>query len=157
MFSLCVKAKCPTAFNCPELRFFDKLVVRVLGVMHISQKSFLPSYLYDLPVGHDKLLDASLYQNRIFPGQCKWWQILSSCIVRFPANLTNLRKSGGFRRFSWGACLSDWMMLKLQPSTPVHSPFPAVTTSFSHTLFLFFYIVAHASFIYLLFTVKRKD
>lgn len=95
--------------------------------------------------------------NRIIPGQCKLWQIPSSRIMRFPANLPNSRESEGFRCFSWGACLSDWMMLKLQPSTPVHSPFPAVTTSFSHTLFLFFYIVAHASFIYLLFTVKRKD
>lgn len=30
--------------------------------------------------------------NQIFPGQCKLWQIPSSCIMRFPANLPNSRE-----------------------------------------------------------------
>lgn len=65
--------------------------------------------------------------NRIFPGQCKLWQIPSSCIMRFPANLPNSRESGRVSLFQLRGMLSDWMMLKLQPSTPVLSPFPAVT------------------------------
>lgn len=67
--------------------------------------------------------------NQIFPGQCKLWQIPSSCIMRFPANLPNSRESGRVSLFQLRGMLSDWMMLKLQPSTPVLSPFPAVTTS----------------------------
>lgn len=67
--------------------------------------------------------------NWIFPGQCKLWQIPSSCIMRFPANLPNSRESGRVSLFQLRGMLSDWMMLKLQPSTPVLSPFPAVTTS----------------------------
>jgi len=60
--------------------------------------------------------------NRIFPGQCKLWQIPSSCIMRFPANLPNSRESGRVWLFQLRGMLSDWMMLKLQPSTPVLSP-----------------------------------
>lgn len=67
--------------------------------------------------------------NRIFPGQCKLWQIPSSCIMRFPANLPNSRESGRVSPFQLRGMLSDWMMLKLQPSTPVPPPFTAVTTS----------------------------
>lgn len=67
--------------------------------------------------------------NRIFPGQCKLWQIPSSCIMRFPANLPNSRESGRVSLFQLRGMLSDWMMLKRQPSTSVISPFPAVTTS----------------------------
>lgn len=34
--------------------------------MHRSQKSFLPRFHYDLPVGHDMLLNAPLYQTWSF-------------------------------------------------------------------------------------------
>lgn len=34
--------------------------------MHGSQKSFLPRFLYDLPMGHDTLLNAPLYQTWSF-------------------------------------------------------------------------------------------
>lgn len=47
--------------------------------------------------------------NLIFPGQCKWWQIPSSCIMRFAANLPNSRVRGGICTLSWGACcLAEW-------------------------------------------------
>lgn len=75
--------------------------------------------------------------NRIFPGQCKLWQIPSSCIMRFPANLPNSRESGRVSLFQLRGMLSDWMMLKLHPSTPVLSAFPAVTTSSLHIFPLF--------------------
>lgn len=52
--------------NCLDLCVFDKLVVRLLRLMHRSQKSFLPRFLYDLPVGHDTLLNAPLYQTWSF-------------------------------------------------------------------------------------------
>lgn len=61
--------------------------------------------------------------NQIFPGQCKLWQIPSSCIMRFPANLPNSRESGRVSWFQLRGMLSDWMMLKPQPSTAVISPF----------------------------------
>lgn len=67
--------------------------------------------------------------NQIFPGQCKLWQIPSSCIMRFPANLPNSRESGRVSWFQLRGMLSDWMMLKPQPSTSLISPFPAATTS----------------------------
>lgn len=67
--------------------------------------------------------------NRIFPGQCKLWQIPSSCIMHFLANLPNSRESGRVSLFQLRGMLSDWMMLKLQPSASVISLFPAVTTS----------------------------
>lgn len=60
VFPFCVKAK------RLDLCVFDKLVVRLLQLMHRSQKSFLPRFLYDLPVGHDTLLNAPLYQTWSF-------------------------------------------------------------------------------------------
>lgn len=77
--------------------------------------------------------------SRIFPGQCKLWQIPSSCIMHFPANLPNSRESGRVSLFQLRGMLSDWMMLKLQPSSPVLSPSPAATTSslLSFHIFLF--------------------
>lgn len=60
--------------------------------------------------------------NRIFPGQCKWWQIPSSRIMRFPANLPNSgewRGLGGFGRGAW--CLTEWCH-SLHPPAAAVSP-----------------------------------
>lgn len=76
--------------------------------------------------------------NRIFPGQCKLWQIPSSCIMRFPANLPNSRESGRVSLFQLRGMLSDWMMLKLQPSTPVLSPLPSCDHLVSSVFSYFF-------------------
>lgn len=65
--------------------------------------------------------------NRIFPGQCKLWQIPSSCIMRFPANLPNSRESGRVSLFQLRGMLSDWMMLKSQnPQPPPPPPLPSL-------------------------------
>lgn len=65
--------------------------------------------------------------NRIFPGQCKLWQIPSSCIMRFPANLPNSRESGRVSLFQLRGMLSDWMMLKSQnPQPPSPPPLPSL-------------------------------
>lgn len=58
--------------------FFDKLVVRLLRLMHISQKSFLPSFLCDLPVGHDK--PPSTHRS-IKPNISRTMQIMTNSII----------------------------------------------------------------------------
>lgn len=76
--------------------------------------------------------------SRIFPGQCKLWQIPSSCIMRFPANLPNSRESGRVSLFQLRGMLSDWMMLKLRPSS---SPFCLPSQLWPFRLFCLFVFV----------------
>lgn len=132
----CVRQNAPAAFNCPDLTFFDKLVVRLLRLMHISQKIISAKLPLWPARGTWQAPPCIALSNRIFPGQCKLWQIPSSCIMRFPANLPNSRESGRVSLFQLRGMLSDWMMLKLQPSTPVLSPLPScdhlVSSVFSH-------------------------
>lgn len=117
---------------------FDKLVVRLLRLMHISQKSFLPSFLCDLPVGHDKSLRAPLDQTESFQDNANYDKFHHPALCAFPL-ISLIRESrGGSRCFSWGACcLIEWCWnrktLNLRPPPPtlplLSLPFPAVTTS----------------------------
>lgn len=97
--------------------------------MHISQKSFLPSFLYDLPVGHDKPLHASLYQTESFQDNANYDKFHHPALCAFPL-ISLIRESrGGSRCFSWGACcLIEWCW-NCNPQPPCFPPFPAVTTS----------------------------
>lgn len=128
-------AKCPTAFKLcrPHIFFFlfDKLVVRLLRLMHISQKSFLPSFLCDLPVGHDKSLRAPLDQTESFQDNANYDKFHHPALCAFPL-ISLIRESrGGSRCFSWGACcLIEWCWnrktLNLRPPPPrPSSPFPS--------------------------------
>lgn len=95
------RAKCPAAFKLfrPHI-FFDKSVVRLLRLMHISQKSFLPSFLYDLPVGHDKTLRAPLYQTESFQDNANDDKFHHPALCAFPL-ISLIRESrGGSRCFS---------------------------------------------------------
>ena len=58
--------------------------------------------------------------TRIFPGQCKLWQIPSSCIKCFMLISLILKNQEGLL-FCWRALLSDWMIGKHLPS-PSHNP-----------------------------------
>lgn len=52
--------------------------------MHISQKSLLPSFLYDLPVGHDKPLHVSLYQTESFQDNANYDKFHHPALCTFP-------------------------------------------------------------------------
>lgn len=84
-------------------------------------KSFLPSFLDDLPMGHDTYLSIKADPSRTM-------QIMTNSIILHYALflLISLIRGnrGGSCCFSWGACLSDWMMLKLKrtPTSPVLFP-----------------------------------
>ena len=97
--------------------------------MHISQKSFLPSFLYDLPVGHDKPLHASLYQTESFQDNANYDKFHHPALCAFLLISLIRENRGGSRCFSWGACcLIEWCW-NCNPQPPVLSPFRAVTTS----------------------------
>lgn len=78
--------------------------------MHISQKSFLPSFLCDLPVGHDK--PPSTHRS-IKPNISRTMQIMTNSIILHYALsplISLIRENrGGSHGFSWGACcLIEW-------------------------------------------------
>lgn len=65
MFPFCVEAKrCHHTVSTSA--FLTNWLWGFLRLMHRSQKSFLPRFLHDLPVGHDTLLNAPLYQTWSF-------------------------------------------------------------------------------------------
>lgn len=126
------------AFNCPDLTFFDKLVVRLLRLMHISQKSFLPSFLYDLPVGHEKPLHASLYQTESFQDNANYDKFHHPALCAFLLISLIRENRGGSRCFSWGACcLIEWCW-NCNPQPPFFLLYPAVTTSSLLSFHIFF-------------------
>ena len=59
--------------------------------------------------------------TRIFPGQCKLWQIPSSCIKCFMLISLILKNQEGLL-FWWRALLSDWMIGKQHLPSPSHNP-----------------------------------
>lgn len=70
--------KMPRCLQLSRPHVFDKLVVRLLRLMHISQKSVLPSFLCDLPVGHDK--PPSTHRS-IKPNISRTMQIMTNSII----------------------------------------------------------------------------
>lgn len=104
-----VRQNAPLPSTVLTSHFFDKLVVRLLRLMHISQKSFLPSFLYDLPVGHDKPLHASLYQAESFQDNANYDKFHHPALCAFLLISLIRENRGGSRCFSWGACcLTEW-------------------------------------------------
>lgn len=90
--------------------------------MHISQKSFLPSFLYDLPVGHDKPLHASLYQTESFQDNANYDKFHHPALCAFLLISLIRENRGGSRCFSWGACcLIEWCW-NCNPQPPFFLP-----------------------------------
>lgn len=90
--------------------------------MHISQKSFLPSFLHDLPVGHDKPLHASLYQTESFQDNANYDKFHHPALCAFPLISLIRGSRGGSRCFSWGACcLIEWCW-NCNPQPPLFLP-----------------------------------
>lgn len=107
LFALKQNALVPS--TVPTSDFFDKLVVRLLRLMHISQKSFLPSFFYDLPVGHDKLLDASLYQTGSFQDNANYDKFHHPALCAFPLISLIRENRKGFAVSAEGhVCLIEW-------------------------------------------------
>lgn len=115
--------------------FFDKLVVRLLRLMHISQKSFLPSFLYDLPVGHDKPLHASLYQTGSFQDNANYDKFHHPALCAFLL-ISLIREGLGVSAEGHVVWLNDAETASLSPPFAL---FPSchrrVSSVFSHLLF----------------------
>lgn len=125
-FLFVLRRNAPLPSNCLDLCFFDKLVVRLLRLMHISQKSFLPRFLYDLPVGHDRLLDASLYQTGSFQDNANYDKFHHPALCALPL-ISLIRENGE------GSALSAeghvvWLN-DAEAAAPAQPPLPAASTS----------------------------
>lgn len=135
----CVRQNALLPSTVPTSHFFDKLVVRLLRLMHISQKSFLPSFLYDLPVGHDKPLHASLYQTKSFQDNANYDKFHHPALCAFLLISLIRENLGESRCFSWGACcLIEWCW-NCNPQPPFFSSLPScdhlVSSVFSYFSF----------------------
>lgn len=124
--SPCV-GQAPTSFNSSDLRFCVCVCVTnwLWGIYNwCTDRKIISAKLPPWPArGTWHAPRRIALSNRIFPGQCKLWQIPSSCIMHFML-IFLIRENREGLLFCWRArCLIEWWWKNIRkPPPPLSNP-----------------------------------